>query len=414
MSRWPLTLRGTGAVVLAIVCFIVAHEIKVTELLYVSALLLVGVGASVATVYLVRRTEKVTRAFSPDVATVGRDVDVTLRVEIRSPLPSAQGRWRDTLPRGVDGDAHGVFPETGSGMRAAGRTIELAYTATAQRRGIRSVGPLSVTSTDPFGFARRRHTIGAVVPLTVVPVIADFGPLAEQPGEAGGSMHSANDHMGQGSDNLIPRHYIPGDSRRRIHWRASAHRDQLMVRQEEQETNPEATVVLDRGVLRWTMDALREPGADPGFEAAVSVCVSAVARLVQEGYLVTVCDLDGTPLGVPIDGGDAAGVEQLTVDLATTTAHRGPGLDALVRLFSGTTTGPLVLITGLIEPADAATLAPLAHHSTLPILLSVAPHGDALSHAADAGWRVGAVPPDRDPAPVWNAAVDRGFSRAGA
>lgn len=399
---------------LAVVCFIVAHEVKVVELLYISALLIVVVGASVATLYLVRRTETVTRAFFPDVATAGRDVDVRLRVEIRSPLPSAQGRWRDTLPQGVEGDAHGVFPETASGMRTGGRAIELNYTATARQRGVRSVGPLSVTSTDPFGFARRRHTIGGMVPLTIVPVIAEFGPLSDQPGEAGGSMHTANDHMGQGSDNLIPRHYIPGDSRRRIHWRASAHRDQLMVRQEEQETNPEATVVLDRGVLRWTMDALREPGADPGFEVAVSVCMSAVARLVQEGYLVTICDLDGTPLGAPIDGGDAAGVEQLAVTLATATAHRGPGFEALVRLFSGTTTGPLVLITGLLEPADATTLAPLAHHSTLPILLAVAPHADALSRAAEAGWRVGAVSPDRDPAEAWNTAIDRGFTRAGA
>ena len=55
---------------------------------------------------------------------------------------------------------------------------------------------------------------------------------------------------------------------RRIHWRATAHRDELMVRQEEQESTPEATVVLDRGVLRWSPEALRAPGADAGFEAA--------------------------------------------------------------------------------------------------------------------------------------------------
>ncbi len=42
MKRWPLTLRGTGAAVLGVLCFALAHEFKVTELLYVSVLLTGG------------------------------------------------------------------------------------------------------------------------------------------------------------------------------------------------------------------------------------------------------------------------------------------------------------------------------------------------------------------------------------
>lgn len=414
MSRWPLTVRGTGALLLAFVCFVTAHTFKITELLYVSVLLTVVVGASIATLYLVRRTEKVTRSFLPDVATAGAEIDVRLRVEIRSPLPGAQGQWRDTLPTGVVGEAAGIFPETASGMRAGGRAVQLDYTIVAQRRGIRPIGPVSVVTTDPFGFARRRHTIGRALPLTVTPEVVDLGPLVEQPGEAGGSMHATTDQLGQGADNLVPRHYVPGDSMRRIHWRASAHRDELMVRQEEQETTPEAVVVLDRGTERWDVEAARAPGADPGFEIAVSACVSAAARLVQEGYLVSVLDVDGTPLIEPIEGGDAAAVERLAVELATVTAHRESSPEALIALFSGTMTGPLVYVTGAITETDAATLARLTHHSTLPLLLAVAPRGDALSHARSTGWRVAAIPPDTDLALAWSAVVDRGMRRVGA
>ena len=101
MSRWPLTARGTGAALLAFAAFIGAHAFQVTELLYVSALLTVALVGSVATLYFVRRTERVERFFEPDVGAVGSDLDVHLRVEIRSPLPTAQGRWHDRLPEGV-------------------------------------------------------------------------------------------------------------------------------------------------------------------------------------------------------------------------------------------------------------------------------------------------------------------------
>ena len=136
---------------------------------------------------------------------------------------------------------------------------------------------------------------------------------------------------------------------RRIHWRATAHRDQLMVRQEEQESTPEATVVLDRGVLRWSSDALRAPGADPAFEAAVSACVSVAARLAKEGYTVEVIDSDGTPLADPLDGD--AEIDTLLARFATLTARRDDHLARLTALFAGVTTGPVILIVGTPRPA---------------------------------------------------------------
>ncbi|MGB4780240.1 DUF58 domain-containing protein [Microbacterium sp.] len=413
-ARWPLTARGTGAALLAVLCFVLAHQFGIPELSYLSVLLALGVAASIATLYVVRRTERVTRAFVPDVAAAGQDVLVRLRVEVRSPLPGAQGRWHDRLPDGMSGDAGGVFPQTSSGMRRDGRAVTLEYAATALRRGILPVGPLSLVSTDPFGFARRRHLVGAPVPLTVTPLIAKFGAIADQPGEAGGSLRTTTDRLGQGTDNLVPRHYLPGDSMRRIHWRASAHRDELMVRQEEQETTPEAIVVLDRGVRRWAPEAARTPGADPGFEVAVSACVSAASRLVQEGYVVSVLDVDGTLLHDPIEGGDATGVELLAIGFATVTARRDAPVESLVAALAGATTGPLVLVTGAIDEADAAALAAVPHHSSLPVLMSVSATRPALVRAAETGWRVASIPPGVDLSVAWSSVVDRGGSRVGA
>lgn len=407
MRVWPLTVRGTGAVILSLVCFILAHSLHLTELLYVSVLLIAVVAASLASLYLVRRTAVVSRAFRPDVAPAGGQTHVRVQVDIRAPLPSAQAKWSDKLAPGLSGDARGDFPALGSGLGAGAQRIELDYVVQTERRGIRPIGPLSVTSTDPFGFARRRHVIGGPEPLTVTPAVVDLGALDELPGSVGGTMHAETNELGQGADNLIPRMYVPGDSMRRIHWRASAHRDDLMVRQEEQESTPEATVVLDRNVHRYGTQSLLTPGADAAFEAAVSACASAVARLSAEGYVVTVIDVDGAALVERIDSEDHTAVEEMAIAFATLTARRDGTLDDLRHLLRGTMTGPLVLVTGRFDDEDAATLAPLTGHSTMPVLLATDPVGDALAHVSEAGWRAAAISIERDLSDAWIAAIDR-------
>ncbi len=409
---WPLTARGTGAVALAVACFVIANEVGIVELMYFGILLVAVLAASVASLYLTRRSDTVIRSLSPDVATVGRESLVTVRVGVRTALPTAPGTWRDTMPKGLSARAQGVFPALGSGLRGAERVVQLSYTVEGERRGIHPIGPLQVTSTDPFGLARRTTVFGERTPVTVAPAVIDLPPLNNFAGEAGGTLHTTNNQLGQGADNLIARPYVPGDSMRRIHWRATAHRDELMVRQEEQESTPEATVVMDRGVLRFSPEAMQAPGADPGFEAAVSACVSVVTRLVHDGYAVEVIDSDGTVLAERIDGGDMTEVEGLVNQFASLTARRDDHLGKLVRVFAGVMTGPVVLIVGRFDPADAEIVAPVAHHSTLALLLAVAPVGDSLERAADLGWHTAAVDPEGDLAAAWSSAAERGVSHA--
>ncbi|MDN3497555.1 DUF58 domain-containing protein [Planococcus sp. APC 4015] len=409
---WPWTFRGTGALVLAVACFVLASELGVAVLQYFGMLLVAVLIASVASLYLTRRSESVVRSLHPDVSTVGRETLVDVQVGVRTAVPTPAGSWHETLPKGLRGRAEGRFPALGSGLLGGvgggSRTVDLSYTVTGMRRGIHSIGPLSVRSTDPFGLARRVTAFGQRTPVTVAPAIIDLAPLADFSGEAGGTLHTSTDQPGQGADNLVARPYAPGDSMRRIHWRASAHRDELMVRQEEQESTPEASVVLDLSALRWSVEALSAPGVDPGFETAVSVCVSVVARLVHDGYAVEVVDTDGTIIAERIEGGDTTEVEHLLVHVATLTARRDDHLPRLSRLFAGVMTGPVVVIVGRFDPGDADAIASVAHHSTLPLLFAIAPFGDALDRAADAGWRAGAVDPDGDISVAWAAVAGRG------
>lgn len=410
---WPLTVRGTGALILAVACFVAANEAGIHELVYFGILLLAVVAASVASLYVGRRTDVVTRSLTPDVAAVGRESLVSVRVGVRTAVPTPPGTWHDTLPQGLRGSADGAFPALSSGLRGSDRIIDLSYTLTGARRGVHPLGPLAVRVRDPFGLARRTILFGQRTPVTVAPAVVELSPLIDYAGATGGLLHSTTNQLGQGADNLVARPYAPGDSMRRIHWRATAHRDTLMVRQEEQESTPEATVVFDRAALRWSAEALQAPGIDPGFEAGVSACVSVVARLVRDGYAVEVIDSDGTPLhgsgGLVerIDGGDLTEVEAMLVQFATVTARRDDALPHLGRLFSGVSTGPVVLVVGRFDPEDAEAVGPVAHHSSLPLILAASARSDAFERAADHGWHVAAIDPDGDLGVAWSTAVGR-------
>lgn len=409
---WPLTVRGTGALVLAFACFILAGELGVVELMYIGMLLLAVLASGLASLYMVRRTDRVSRSLAPDIVAVGRDAVVTARVGVRTALPTPPGIWRDTVPKGLGGKAEGVFPALGSGLRAGERIVHVEYVVRGLRRGVHALGPLTVTSTDPFGLAHRSSVFGERTKVTVAPAVTDLPPLTNFAGEAGGTLHTTTNQLGQGADNLVARPYMPGDSMRRIHWRASAHQGSLMVRQEEQESTPEATVVLDRSVLRWSIEALQAPGADPGFETAVSAAVSVLSRLAHDGYAVEVIDSDGAELAERIDGGDMTEVEGVINQFATLTAQRDDHLPRLPRVFAGVMTGPVVLIVGRFDPADAAVIGPIAHHSTMPILLAVAPVGDALDRAVELGWHAATIDPDSDFVAAWSTVGDRGVTHA--
>jgi hypothetical protein len=138
--------------------------------------------------------------------------------------------------------------------------------------------------------------------------------------------------------------------------------------------------------------------------------VSAVARLVREGYSVEVVDSDGTVLWDPIDGGDGAQVDAMVTHFATLTARLDSDLGAVAKLFTGITTGPLVLITGRMLPEHADVLAAVPGHSGLPMLLAVEAQADALARAEASGWRTADIGPGTDLASAWSDVAERGVS----
>ena len=366
--RRALTRRGAAAALAALLLVIAANLLAAPILLYVAVLLFLLIICAVFVVHAPRRSGGVTRRISTDLLTVGEQSQVAVRFDLRA-LRVPNGTWRDQLPPAVEGVAEGEFPtDNGTHIR---------YAITGLRRGVWPVGPLLLRTIDPFGFAQREQQFGDTRTVIVVPEIVPLAPMSSNMGAAGGTANTSSPRLGQGSDNLSPRHYVSGDSMRRIHWRATAHRGDLMVRQEEEESSPDALVILDRTARRWEPMAT---DANPAFEAAVSATASIALHLVQEGYSVDVIDSAGAVLGTLRGHEDDR--DSLLVALAMV-SPQGEGRN-IAALFDSSPPGPLVMITGRLDEEDAA----LMRHggASAPILLTAEPLEGAISAAAALGW----------------------------
>src|SRR4029450_12089349 len=92
----------------------------------------------------------------------------------------------------------------------------------------------------------------------------------------------------QGDEFYTTREYRDGDDLRKVHWRSSAKKGQLMIRQEERPWQARAVIALD---LR--LAAHRGQGGRGAGERAVSAAASIALRLGRSGYELSLVADDG-------------------------------------------------------------------------------------------------------------------------
>lgn len=388
-SRRPLTARGFAMLLLGTACAVAGWSAGIIEPLYVGVAFLALVAAAWVFQRAMRANVEIARRLPEDAVEMG--AESTVEVHVRSTRSrTIRGTWRDRLPPGLWGDAGGALP-AGSGSHA-----RLTYAVTGMRRGRHAIGPFQLTTEDPFGLWRRTLRIGDDTSVLVVPRAQWLPPLPRSSG-IGGDSGAPDERRGQGTDDLIPRPYAPGDSMRRIHWRASAHRGEFMVREEEESPLPAAVVVLDLSPHRWPAEA--RAGDDPGFETAVSACVSAAWRLACDGFAVSILDDLGHELA-QLATADGPTLDALQRSLAPVAPRTG-GEAAPIRLPSAT--GPLIVLCGALDGHLVDALARGAGRAAIAVLLTPVPLRDALERARHAGWASARL--GDDTAAAWDAAI---------
>ncbi|SMH35354.1 Protein of unknown function DUF58 [Rathayibacter oskolensis] len=284
-----LTLRGWAFVVLGTAAIVLAPLLGFRELLFLGLVLLGLPLGAVVSLAAGAPVLQVQRRFAPQVVAVGDVVDVDVLLENRGGPLRGGARAEDRLERVERGEASGrVVAHGGFGLPpvpAAGTgssRVRARYRLPAGRRGIHRIGPLRLVRGDALGLALRETVAGAAQPFVVTPRAVPLQSDVLDAHGAGGSSPVAHATAGAGTDDVIPRDYRPGDAMRRVHWRASARSGELKVRQDEQNTDPHAWILLETRASRVLDKGGR--GADDRLEWAVSMTASLAVHLLERGF----------------------------------------------------------------------------------------------------------------------------------
>ena len=195
------------------------------------------------------------------------------RVEVRNVARRRALPSRIELPVGSSG-ADLAVPSLAPGARH-----EEVFAIPTARRAVVVIGPVRSWRGDPLGLVRRSVRWTDPVDLYVHPRVVPLG------GASSGLLH---DLEGQAtrerSDSDLSFHalrdYVAGDDRRYIHWRTSARRDTLMVKQFEDTRRTRTVLVL--------ADAARDYRSDDEFELAVSAVASIGVQALRDERALTV------------------------------------------------------------------------------------------------------------------------------
>jgi uncharacterized protein (DUF58 family) len=404
------TARGWLFAAAGVLCGILAYGVGRVELLYPAALLILLplVGYLVVSVRPLRLS--VVRSFSPAVVTAGTPTVIELSVRNEAGFASASASWTDCIPWFPHEAGPGNLPSLPAGATVGPtRTARLGYSLRPSLRGVYDIGPLAVTYTDPFGLGVGRLEVGSSQSLYVVPLVVPLGQSVSLAVSGEGTARLIQ-HMATGSDDdLMTREYRTGDALRRVHWRASARHGELMVRQEEQRSYPEARIILDTRADGYGGTIASFEFNDTGFtwfEWAITMVASLGVHLHRSGFLVEVLETGPrqiAPLG-DANQGSGQDLEFLLSLAGVRLDHTNPPIgDATDERAQGAL-GPVFAVVAAPSP-EALHWINAQRRPYETGIAFIIDSGDptALQQLAESGWICVPVTDESDPARVWAA-----------
>jgi hypothetical protein len=214
---------------------------------------------------------------------------------------------------------------------------------------------------------------------------------------------------------------------RRVHWRASARYGDLMVRQEEHRSLPEARIIIDtrRDSYADAWGQQDDTAESPAFEWAIRMLASVTVHLRRAGFVVSIDETAPTQLPQLSRRRQRTwNDEEFLVSLAGVQLSDGDAPAA-----SSMKPGPVIAILGMPDDATVHWVARQRRSGELGVVFLVRavtamesldtsfhlPIAPALTeYLADAGWLVVPVRDDDDHGAAWEAVVvESGRSRTG-
>jgi uncharacterized protein (DUF58 family) len=288
----------------------------------------------------------------------GEQVELTLRLANRKLLPLPWVQMEFETPLKLSSDMPPVSGSDGGSSVISKSAALLWYTRVSwkerldcRKRGYYRLGPTTLTSGDIFGFYPRSVTEPMTDHVIVYPAVYPIARLSLP------SLHPLGETVAERRIFEDPtrvigvRDYDPRDSRRHIHWKASARRQELQVKVFEPTTTLKVAIFL-------AVDTFRHDGTlnEEEFEFAISTAASIADHLIERrsavGMFVNSCLADsGQPITLLPGSSTGWLVEMLEALAKVTPSSSGPFenflQDERARLPWGTT---LLFILSDISP----------------------------------------------------------------
>jgi uncharacterized protein (DUF58 family) len=159
-------------------------------------------------------------------------------------------------------------------------TRRTTYRAVLTRRGRYRLGPLEVSTRFPFGLVRSIVDVERIGQLLVFPRtgrLTERWTALERDGDTARRAQLQKQQPLEGDFHSL-RDWRAGDARRTIHWRTSARRGQLMVRQFEQQRKHDLVLIVDL----WQSESPTAEQQD-AIELAVSFAATVIAEVCRHG-----------------------------------------------------------------------------------------------------------------------------------
>ena len=195
------------------------------------------------------------RQLSPRRAFIGETVALSITVENRKLLPIGWIRFEDECPPSLhlnagEEDLHtsplpdrNVLRNTFS-MQWYER-VRRRYEIQCDKRGYYRLGPAHAISGDIFGMYRTEHTFPILNWLVVYPRVVPIEELGLPPKNPFGDVRAQQRIFEDPSRTVGVRDHQPEDEFRRIHWKATARKQELQVKVYEPSTSFTTVVLLN-------------------------------------------------------------------------------------------------------------------------------------------------------------------------
>ena len=231
----------------------------------------------------------------PARAFAGETIDARLHLANRSWLPLPWLQIQEAVPLDLKDQ-----PDYRTVVSVGGHsTHDHLYRLACKKRGYYKVGPLNLRSSDLFGFVEARWDEANPATLIVYPQVVPLAHLGLPSRSPFGTLTSRQRLLEDPARMAGVRAYTAGDSLRRIHWKASAHANELLVKKLQPSMAVPVMILLDLDRNSYPVRSL-VGSSEWGITVAASVASGLIAERQAVGLasngLDALAGVDAAPL----------------------------------------------------------------------------------------------------------------------